>query len=97
MEDKAIIELRNKLPTEYDVSNAIGIIDEEYRVDIEIKKDDKVIIGIQVKPLSYKYMREEVKSFNKIRNISYGHDVKYLYYGDDENFINLNSLVQNLM
>ena len=38
MEDKAINELRSKLPVEYDVDNAIGFIDEEYRVDIEIKK-----------------------------------------------------------
>lgn len=68
MEDKAINELRSKLPVEFDVHNAIGFIDEEYRVDIEIKKDDEFIVGIQVKPSSYKYMRYEVKTFNTIQN-----------------------------
>ena len=96
MEDQAIIELRNKLPSQYDVNNAIGFVDEEYRVDIEIIKDDEVVIGIQVKPSSYKYMREEVKSFNKTRNTKYGYDVKYLYYNDDEEFINLNTIIEDL-
>ena len=96
MEDQAIIELRNKLPSQYDVNNAIGFVDEEYRVDIEIIKDDEFVIGIQVKPSSYKYMREEVKSFNKTRNTKYGYDVKYLYYNDDEEFINLNTIIEDL-
>lgn len=96
MEDQAIIELRNKLPAEYDVNNAIGFVDEEYRVDIEIIKDNEVIMGIQVKPSSYKYMREEVKSFNKTRNTKYGYDVKYLYYNNDEEFINLDDIINDL-
>ena len=53
MEDKAIGELKNKLPAEYIIDNAIGFINEEYRVDIEIKKDNEIILGIQVKPSSY--------------------------------------------
>lgn len=97
MEDKAINELKNKLPMEYTVNNAIGFVDEEYRVDIEIKKDNEIILGIQVKPSSYKYMRYEVKSFNTIRNSKYGIDVKYLYYDDNEEFINLDTIIQELM
>ena len=97
MEDKAINELRNKLPAEYAVDNAIGFIDEEYRVDIEIKKDNETILGIQVKPSSYKYMRHEVKSFNTIRNSKYGIDVKYLYYNEDEEFTNLDDIIQDLV
>lgn len=96
MEDKAINELKNKLPAEYSVDNAIGFVDEEYRVDIEIKKDNETILGIQVKPSSYKYMRYEVKSFNTIRNYKYGIDVKYLYYNEDEEFTNLNEIIQDL-
>ena len=41
-------------------------------------------------------MREEVKSFNKTRNTKYGYDVKYLYYNDDEEFINLNTIIEDL-
>ena len=97
MEDNAINELKNKLPHEFTVDNAIGFVDEEYRVDIEIKKDNEVVLGIQVKPSSYKYMRQEVKSFNTIRNTKYGIEVKYLYYNDDEEFINLNDIVNDLI
>ena len=96
MEDKAINELKNRLPSNFDVVNAVGIIDEEYRVDIEIKKDNKVILGIQVKPSSYKYMRSEVKSFNEIRNSKYGINVKYLYYDSEEEFTNLDVIIQDL-
>ena len=64
-------ELKEKLSNIFDVISAERIVDEEYRVDIEIKKDNEVIMGIQVKPSSYKYMRDEVKNFNSIRNANY--------------------------
>ncbi|WP_295030114.1 hypothetical protein [uncultured Methanobrevibacter sp.] len=44
MEDNAINELKNKLPSEFTVDNAIGFVDEEYRVDIEIKKIMKLFL-----------------------------------------------------
>lgn len=96
MESKAIDELKKALPSEYSVENAIGIIDEEFRVDIEIKKDNEVIIGIQVKPSSYKYMREEVKTFSEKRNTQYGYNVKYLYYDSEEDFTNLDTIIQEI-
>ncbi len=42
-------------------------------------------------------MRQEVKSFNSIRNTKYGIEVKYLYYNDDEQFINLNDIINELI
>lgn len=41
-------------------------------------------------------MREEVKDFNKISNAKYQKNVKYLYYDDAKNFINLNNIIQYL-
>lgn len=96
MEKKAIDEFNNKLPTKYIAKNAIGIIDEEYRIDIEIKEGENTILGIQVKPLSYQFMREEIKDFNKKRNNKYGIDVKYLYYNENQEFINLDNIIEEL-
>ena len=84
MENKAIIELKKELPSKYTITNSESFIDEEYRVDLEIKKENKIVLGIQVKPISYKFTRYEVKSFNKIKNSQYKNKVEYLYYNDDE-------------
>ena len=97
MENKAIIELKKELPSKYTITNSESFIDEEYRVDLEIKKENKIVLGIQVKPISYKFTRYEVKSFNKIRNSQYKNKVEYLYYNDDEEFINLNDIVNDLI
>ena len=96
MENKAISELKKYLSPEYTIANSESIIDEEYRVDIEVKKENEVILGIQVKPNSYKFTRNEVKSFNVIRNSKYGNKVAYLYYDDDEEFVNINEIIQFL-
>lgn len=96
MESKAISELKNHLSPEYTITNSESIIDEEYRVDIEIKKGGNVVLGIQVKPNSYKFTRYEVKSFNVVRNSKYGNKVAYLYYDDDEEFVNVNEIIQYL-
>ena len=42
-------------------------------------------------------MRYEVKSFNAIRNTKYGVDVKYLYYDDNEEFTNINDIINDLI
>lgn len=96
MENKAVNELKEKLSDNFEVINTEGYVDEEYRVDIEIKRNNEVILGIQVKPSSYKYMRCEVKNFNTIRNAKYKKDVKYLYYDDAKKFINLDDITQDL-
>ncbi|MBR0369722.1 MAG: MjaI family restriction endonuclease [Methanobrevibacter sp.] len=96
MENKAVNELKEKLSDNFEIVNTEGYVDEEYRVDIEIKRNNEVILGIQVKPSSYKYMRCEVKNFNTIRNAKYKKDVKYLYYDDAKKFINLDDIIQDL-
>lgn len=96
MENKAISQLKSKLSPKYSINNSQSLIDEEYRVDIEIKKEEEVILGIQVKPISYKFTRDEVKSFNEIRNSKYQKEVVYLYYNDDEEFINLHYIIDRL-
>lgn len=96
MENKAIIELKKELPSKYTITNSESFIDEEYRVDLEIKKENKIVLGIQVKPISYKFTRYEVKSFNKIRNSQYKNKVEYLYYNDDEEFTNIPIIIEFL-
>lgn len=96
MENKAIIELKKELPSKYTITNSESFIDEEYRVDLEIKKENKIVLGIQVKPISYKFTRYEVKSFNKIKNSQYKNKVEYLYYNDDEEFTNIPIIIEFL-
>ena len=92
IEKKAIRELTNKI-SGLSFEEAEGYIDEELRIDILVKKDSNSIAGIQVKPLTFKMMRQEVITFNKTANQRWGEPVYYLYYDDNEEFTNLNNLI----
>ncbi len=52
--------------------------------------------GIQVKPESYKHVREDVHHTNARKNKAYGKPVHYLYYGSDGAWSNLDSVVASL-
>ncbi len=71
--------------------------DEELRIDLEIKKSEKTIAGIQVKPSSYMKVRKEVQFMNQHRNELVDYPVFYLYYDyDSENFLNLSFVINNI-
>jgi hypothetical protein len=93
IEKRAIIELSKKL-TNLSFEEADGFLDEELRIDIVIKKDSNEVGGIQVKPLTFKFMRREVITFNKNANQKWGNPVYYLYYDDNEIFVNISELTE---
>lgn len=96
MEHKAITELKQWLPMDYDVVKSNNLIDEEYRVDLEIVKNDELLLGIQVKPYTYKYARDNVKGFNETRNSQYTNKVAYYYYDENGIFINIDEILHLL-
>ena len=96
MEQQAINELRLWLPNSYDIIKSDEMVDEDFRVDLEIMHDNHTIIGIQVKPVSYKYSRENVKKYNHEQNTKYDYDVLYLYYDEDNEFINIIEIIKRV-
>jgi hypothetical protein len=92
IERKAITQLQKIIPS-FSFIEAKGFLDEELRIDIIIIKDKKEIGGIQVKPLTFKLMRTEVITFNKKANQKWDKPVLYLFYNDNEEFVNLSELV----
>ncbi|MBO3097302.1 MjaI family restriction endonuclease [Gelidibacter pelagius] len=98
IEKKALHNL-NEILTNFQFEEAEGFLDEELRIDIIIKKNTIKVGGIQIKPLTYKLMRQEVISFNKMANQKWRKPVFYMFYDKDENFINKDEVVleiQNL-
>lgn len=99
METKAISKLKKRLSDidsiKFKESNEI--VDNEYRIDIEVKSGSTIISGIQVKPNSYSNMRSEVKFRNKYANKKYEGEVFYLFYDyDSEEFDNLEMVEDEL-
>lgn len=95
MEKKAAVMFRALLP-QFAFTEAEGYIDEELRIDIIVGLDEKTLAGIQVKPLTYMKMRTGVITFNQNANKKWGKPVYYLYYDNDENFINYLELIDSL-
>jgi hypothetical protein len=91
IEKKALSLISSLLPG-YTIQEAEGFLDEELRVDLVIKDQNRIKAGIQVKPLTFNRMRPEVIEFNKVRNSKWGILVLYLFYDEEENFTNLNKL-----
>ena len=96
MEHKAMDELQLWLPQDYTVSKTNRLIDEEYRIDLEISKNNETVLGIQVKPYTYRFTRGNVKSTNTKRNKKYGYDVAYMYYDETDEFINTNEIIAKI-
>jgi hypothetical protein len=99
METMAINKLKKRLSDidsiKFEESNEI--VDNEYRIDIEVKSGNTIISGIQVKPNSYSNMRSEVKFKNKSANRKYEGDVLYLFYDyDSEELDNLEMVEDEL-
>lgn len=95
IEKKAIQILIQELP-HYSIEEAEGYLDEELRIDILIKIDNKEKCGIQVKPSTFNKMRSEVILFNKTANEKWGKPVFYLFYDDNEKFLNISTVVNEI-
>jgi hypothetical protein len=80
MEDKCKESLQKLLGTEFIVKKSDRCIDEELRVDLEIEKDKRDILGIQVKPKSFSHVRQNIQAFNREANKKYGRPVLYIFY-----------------
>lgn len=93
VEKKAITEL-STLISNYSFKEAEVFLDEELRIDIVILKNRNEIGGIQVKPLTFKKMRSEVITFNQNANSKWDKPVFYLYYDDNEIFVNSEELIK---
>lgn len=87
MELKAIEELKGN---NYSILQTNSKQDELYAIDLIAYKDNKPLLGIQVKPSSYFKMSEEKKKINKDKNQQfinkYNVGVKYLYYNESYEF-----------
>lgn len=82
---------------EYIVEEAEGYLDDELRIDLIIYKSNREIIGgIQVKPKTFKNMRQEVIFMQKKQNEKWGHPVWMLYYNKDETFENLDEVIEEI-
>lgn len=92
MEKLARNEVRKAISPRCKVVKTERVIDEEYRIDLEITRDDKVLLGVQVKPYTYTFTNDYVKESNVVRNSNYGYDVFYLYYDDDGRFVNIDEI-----
>jgi len=95
VENKASNELRKLLP-DLNVEEAEGYVDEELRIDLVISKNGIDTCGVQVKPTTFKLMREGVITFNKNANAKWGRPVFYLYYDNNEAFVNLEEVVNKI-
>lgn len=95
IEKRALKEL-NSESEKYLFEEAVGFVDEELRIDILVKNENQEVAGIQVKPLTYKRMRQEVITFNSNANKKWGNPVFYLYYREDESFVNLKAVIAEI-
>lgn len=96
--EKRAIQLLNQKIEKLSFIEAEGYLDEELRIDILVKNNlDETIAGIQVKPKTFMRMRSEVITFNKIANAKWKKPVYYLYYDENEQFINMDKLIQQLI
>ena len=95
LEKKALTALAENLP-ECIISEAKGFLDENLRIDLLIKKEGKILAGVQVKPNTFNFMRTEVIRMSKQSNAKWGHPVFYLFYDRESAWINLAEIVKEL-
>ena len=83
IEDKVKKLLSSEVKTlnnQLSVVDANNYLDEELRIDLVVKFWNTEICWIQVKPSSYKHIRDNVKYMNTHRNSLSGMEVTYVYY-----------------
>ncbi|HHM21629.1 MAG TPA: MjaI family restriction endonuclease [Bacteroidetes bacterium] len=79
------------------ISAATGYIDEDLRIDLIITKNKHAICGIQVKPHTFKKMRKSVIAKNIFANKKWSHPVLYLFYNENNEWINMDEIVENIL
>lgn len=90
-------EAKKLFERSFDVSDVADFADNEYRVDLIVENDGGPIAGLQVKPESYKEMRDSVKDRNKEAHDSIDEPVFYLYYDyDTETFTNAERVLSDM-
>jgi hypothetical protein len=95
MEDKCQDKLKKLLESPYNIVKTNEYVDEEVRVDLEVYYQTSLIAGIQVKPDSFKNIRNNIKLFNINANKAYNRPVLYVYYDyDSEDLINIEKVVK---
>lgn len=83
MEQKAVDTLKGcPLLKPYTIEEGTTEDDFKYAVDIVVKKGSKRLLGVQVKPATYKSFKygDAVYMMNKDKNKAFGLPVLYLYY-----------------
>lgn len=97
MEDRCKKALSARLGSEYQFEDTSNYVDEELRVDLEVRHSGDPVAGIQVKPTSYEGVRRNVRVYNRAANEKYSEDVLYAKYEyGSEEFTNLDSVEQEI-
>lgn len=97
MEDKCQKKLQYLLGELYTVEQTNRFIDEELRVDLEVFQGESLIVGLQIKPSSFRKVRQSIQDFNKTANKDYKKTVFYVYYDyDTEEFLNIEEIVKTI-
>jgi len=98
MEDRCRELLEKRLPPGLEIYDSNRYVDEELRVDLEIRRCRICLAGIQVKPLSFQFTRKNVQTFNHCANQRFGRPVYYAYYEtDSQAFVNLDSILSRVV
>lgn len=95
IEKKALSKLNEEL-NDLSVTESNRFYDEEYRIDLIIKKNNEEICGIQVKPATYDLMRKGVINRNISSNEKWGKPVFYLKYNDRDEFVNFDDVLKSI-
>lgn len=96
--EKKAIQILNSELNHLLFEETAGYLDDELRIDIIIRDNDsKLIGGIQVKPESFKFMRNGVIYTQMKQNAKWPYPVWFLYYDKNYNFSNLQELVNRLI
>ena len=99
------IDILSKLYPTLEFAKAQGDVDYEYEVDYEVKKDGKVILGMQIKPHSYLWNSPYLVSARRINQLKYaaykkatGADVQVVVYNKKEAsyIINLDEIARKI-
>ena len=95
IESNAKQKLKENL-NNFTVEEANQFYDEEFRIDLVIKKNETEICGIQVKPATFDLMRKGVIDRNLSSNDKWWKPVFYLKYNNKDEFINLNEILLHI-
>ncbi len=98
MEDRCRELLEKRLPSGFEIFDSNRYVDEELRVDLEIRRCRTCLAGIQVKPVSFQFTRKNVQIYNHRANQRFGKPVFYAFYeSGTEAFVNLDFILSRVV